>query len=70
MQKAGIEVLYDDREEVSAGEKFADADLIGCPFRLVVSDKTLKKDSIEVKRRDSEKCELVKIGDVVNWLGG
>ena len=35
----GIDVLYDDREDVSAGHKFADADLIGIPIRLVISDK-------------------------------
>ncbi len=70
LQKAEIDVLYDDREEVSAGEKFADADLIGCPFRLVVSEKTLKKNGAEVKRRDSEKCELVRMDNLVNWLGG
>jgi len=38
-----VEVLYDDREDVSAGEKFADADLIGCPIRLVISEKQGRK---------------------------
>ncbi|MDD4931049.1 MAG: His/Gly/Thr/Pro-type tRNA ligase C-terminal domain-containing protein [Candidatus Colwellbacteria bacterium] len=52
----GFEVLYDDRD-VSAGEKFADADLIGIPWRLVVSDRN--KDKIEIKRRNEEKTELV-----------
>ncbi len=42
LQDAGIEVLYDDRD-VSAGEKFADADLLGIPVRLVVSQKTLRQ---------------------------
>ncbi|MCK4553751.1 proline--tRNA ligase [Candidatus Parcubacteria bacterium] len=68
LQNTGIEVLYDDREDVSAGEKFADADLIGCPYRIVVSEKTLAKDSVEVKKRGSKECELVKIDDLVNWL--
>ncbi len=68
LQKVGVEVLYDDREDVSAGEKFADADLIGCPFRVIVSEKTLAKDSVEVKKRDSEKCEIIKINKVVDWL--
>ncbi len=68
LQKVGVEVLYDDREDVSAGEKFADIDLIGCPFRVVVSEKTLAKDSVEVKKRDSEKCEIIKINKVVDWL--
>jgi prolyl-tRNA synthetase len=61
LQKEGIEVLYDDRREVSAGEKFADADLIGIPWRIVISKKTLAHDSVEVKRRDKEEKELVKI---------
>jgi len=65
MEKAGIEVLYDDREEVSAGEKFASADLIGCPTRIVVSEKTLAKDSVEIKKRGSEKVEMVKISKLV-----
>lgn len=68
LRKFGIEALYDDREEASAGEKFADADLIGCPYRLVVSEKTLAKDSVEVKRRDSEKCELVELNKIIKWL--
>jgi prolyl-tRNA synthetase len=58
--KAGFEVLYDDRE-ASAGEKFADADLIGCPYRIVVSKKTLADDSVEVKRRNEDKSVLVNI---------
>ncbi len=45
-----IEVIYDDRD-IRAGEKFADADLIGIPYRVVISDKTLKSGLIEVKRR-------------------
>lgn len=57
LEKAGIEVLYDDREDVSAGEKFADADLIGVPVRLVVSART--GDKIEWKVRDKEKTELL-----------
>lgn len=55
--KAGIEVLYDDREEASAGVKFADADLIGLPVRLVVSSESGKK--IEWKERGKKKTELL-----------
>ncbi len=62
----GVEVLWDDRADVSPGEKFADADLIGLPLRLVVSEKTLKEDSIEWKRRTDEGARLVKIEDVVD----
>jgi prolyl-tRNA synthetase len=52
VQKLGDEQVYfDDREDVSAGAKFADAELIGCPIRLVVSDKTLERGAVEVKSR-------------------
>lgn len=66
LQKEGIEVLYDDREDVSAGEKFADADLIGIPVRLVVSEKT--QDKIEVKKRNEEKTELLSVEEIVKGL--
>lgn len=61
---AGIEVLYDDRDEVSAGVKFADADLIGIPIRLVVSKKTGTK--VEWKNRDSTAAELVSVEEVLH----
>ena len=65
LQRQSIEVLYDDREGKTAGEKFADADLIGIPLRMVVSEKTLKQNSVEVKKRQSEdKTKLVKIKNV------
>jgi len=68
LQKAGIEILYDDRFEQSAGEKFADADLIGCPIRLVVSEKTLEKDSVEVKKRTEDKSILVNLNKLSDQL--
>lgn len=68
LEKAGVEVLYDDREDVSAGEKFAEADLIGCPYRLVVSEKTLAKDSVEVKKRDEKEVEIVKISEIAKRI--
>lgn len=66
----GIEVLYDDREENSAGEKFADADLIGCPIRVVVSNKTTDKNSAEIKIRNEKELKLVKLSDVVATISG
>lgn len=62
----GIEVLYDDRDDKSAGEKFADADLIGIPKRIVISEKTLNKNSIEIKDRKTGKINLVKISNLKN----
>jgi len=58
LQDKGIEVLYDDRDK-SAGEKFADADLIGIPYRLVVSERSLEQDSVEVKLRVEKETELI-----------
>ncbi len=68
LQKAGIEVLYDDRKGVSMGEKFAEADLIGCPCRVVVSEKTVARDSVGLKKRDEKKEELAEINDLVKKL--
>lgn len=56
----GAEVLYDDRRDVNAGEKFADADLIGIPFRVVVSKRSLDDGGFEVKKRTEEKGRTVK----------
>src|SRR3989344_111960 len=60
----GVEVLYDDRSDKTAGEKFADADLIGCPVRVVVSNKTLDKGSVEIKRRKEKDVELVPMNNI------
>ncbi len=65
LEELGFEVLYDDRE-VGAGQKFSDADLIGIPIRLVISDKTNGK--IEWKERDSEKTELLELSEVKGKL--
>lgn len=59
----GIEVLYDDREDVSAGEKFADADLIGITVRLVISSKTGNR--IEFKRRNEKETKLLTLEEVL-----
>ncbi len=66
LQQSGIEVLYDDREDVSAGVKFADADLIGIPVRLVVSEKAGGK--LEWKNRDKEKINLLSLEETINRL--
>lgn len=64
--EAGIEILYDDREDVSVGQKFADADLIGIPVRLVISPKTSGK--IEWKKRNERESELINIDDLMKRL--
>jgi len=59
----GVEVLYDDRD-AAAGEKFSDADLIGIPKRIVISAKTLKENSVEIKDRRTGKVEMVAISQL------
>lgn len=65
LTKEGIDVLWDDRDE-SAGVKFADADLIGIPTRLVVSAKT--GDKIEVKKRNENKTMLLHLKQFIDQL--
>jgi len=57
----GKEVLYDDREDISPGEKFAESDLIGIPERWIISPKTLRSNSIEVKNRKEAKPKLIRL---------
>lgn len=64
---AGISVLYDDRD-LRPGEKFADAELLGIPYRLVVSEKTLDQQKVELKSRTNDQVELVAIEEVANRL--
>lgn len=54
-----IEVLFDDREDVMAGEKFADADLIGIPLRIVVSERSIEKGGFEIKARNEKDGRVV-----------
>ena len=66
LKEKNVEVLFDDREEVTAGEKFADADLIGIPVRLVVSKRT--GDKVEYKKRNRAKTELQTLDDIIKSL--
>jgi prolyl-tRNA synthetase len=70
LQEAGLEVLFDDRLE-SPGVKFNDADLIGIPFRLTVSPRTLQGQSLEFKRRsDKGKATVTPLAGIVELLKG
>ena len=60
MEKSGLEVLYDDRDE-AAGVKLTDADLIGVPVRVLVSKKSLAAGGVEVSRRPDGKAEVVTV---------
>ena len=64
LQRAGIDTLYDDRE-ASAGEKFADADLLGIPYRLVVSSKSLKEGGVEIKKRTEEGAKIISLKEAI-----
>jgi prolyl-tRNA synthetase len=65
LQKAGIEVLYDDRD-ASPGEKFAEADLIGIPWRVVVSPKTGA--NVEVKARTGGEASTMSVKELIKKL--
>lgn len=66
LQAEGVEVLFDDRVEVSAGVKFADADLLGIPYRVVISKKT--GDKLEVKRRSEKETKFIPLGELVKVI--
>lgn len=67
LQKSGKRVLYDDRD-LRPGEKFIDADLMGVPQRVVISPKTLEKDSAELKGRTEDEARLVKLSELIKHL--
>lgn len=68
LAKNGVEVLYDDRSQVSAGDKFFDADLIGMPWRIVVSEKTMASEKIEIKKRTEKEGKLIKLEEALKIL--
>ena len=68
LTKNNIEVLFDDRMGLSAGEKFADADLIGIPYRAVVSLRSIKENGIELKKRTEEKGKIVSVDELIDLL--
>lgn len=61
------EVLYDDRD-ISAGEKFADADLVGAPKRVIVSEKSLSSGGVELIDFSSGKSEIVRLEEIANKI--
>jgi prolyl-tRNA synthetase len=66
LEGAGLDVLLDDRDE-RPGEKFADADLIGAPLRVIVGRKTLDDGAVDVRARDGSLDERVAREDVLKW---
>ncbi len=65
---AGVEVLFDDRSEVTPGEKFADADLLGMPYRAVVSTRSMKEGGVELKKRIEEKGKILPLSELIDSL--
>lgn len=64
LQKGGVEVFFDDREDKSPAEKLIDADLIGFPMRMVVSERTLARGCVEVKKRNQKRGKLISISKI------
>lgn len=67
LKKAGIEVLYDDRDE-RAGTKFADADLLGIPQRVTVSDRLVEVGQVELKARTSDATKTLTAEQLIDTL--
>ena len=67
---AGVEVLYDDRDGLGAGVKFKDADLIGIPWRVTVSVRSLEAGGVEVKRRNESERRVVAVDELTGLLNG
>jgi prolyl-tRNA synthetase len=65
--EAGIDVLFDDRRE-SPGVKFADADLIGIPWRATVSGRSLKENCVEVKYRSQSEKKMIPLDEFMDFV--
>ena len=70
LEKSGIEVLFDDRQDkkIGPGQKFADHELLGIPCRLVISDRTLEEGMVEFVDRETGKMEKMKRSEVVKYV--
>jgi len=67
LEKAHIDVLYDDRD-ISAGAKFAESDLIGIPYQIIVGKRSLESGMVEIKKRSDGSIQKVHFGDVVSFF--
>jgi len=68
IKKQKIEILYDNRVDKTPGEKFADCDLIGIPVRIVISERTLKTNGVEIKKRSEKQMRLAKSSQIINYV--
>jgi len=67
-EKAPEDIIFDDRASARTGEKFADADLMGISYRVVISDKTLAENRIEVKNRQTGEIKLLTLDEFASKL--
>lgn len=65
---AGLDVLYDNREDLSLGEKLSDSDLIGCPYRLIISQKNIDLARVEFKARNESDPKMIDRVNLVDFL--
>ncbi len=68
LQESLIEVLYDDRNDVSPGFKFKDADLLGMPWQIIVGEKHVVNGNVEIKERRTGKRDIIEIGKAVSLI--
>ncbi len=69
LQEQGIKTIYDDRD-TRPGEKFADADLMGIPHRVIISTRTVKEDKLEYKRRIGKEAKMITKNELLKGLAG
>ena len=68
LKDSGVEVLFDDRVETRPGEKFADSDLIGIPYRVVVSKKSIEQGGVEIKKRSESENKVISENELMKLL--
>jgi prolyl-tRNA synthetase len=68
LQKSDVDVLYDDRIDAQAGFKFNDADLLGMPIQIIVGDKKLKENKVEVKVRKTGERFDIEINSLIDKI--
>ncbi len=68
LQDSLIDVLFDDRDDVSPGFKFKDADLLGIPIQVIVGEINLRSGNVEIKERRTGKRELIELNKVVSYI--
>ena len=68
LKKQRVEVIYDDRDGIRAGQMFADADLLGVPIRVVVSPRNLKENKLEISTRDKSLKDTVDVAEGIEYI--